>query len=98
MKYENKHEIQARINALSIVLAQTRDDEIEYLGNAVRSILATMNAQTVKTYQREFVKSGTLTAEKIDCVENNRKAWREELAELLPLLESMPDDESEVAG
>ena len=93
MKYENRHELEARVNALQIALAQTQPDAIEYLENAVRSIVAALSAQTAKTYRQEFAKAKTLTIEKIDCVENKRKAWREELAELMPLLEEMPDDE-----
>ena len=96
MTYENKQELQARINGLNIALAQTRDDEIEYLGNAVRSIIATLNTQTAKAYQLEFTKTNTLSTEKIDCVENKRKSWREELARLMPLLKTMSDDEEEV--
>ena len=95
MEYKNKHELQARINALNIVLAQTRDDAIEYLENAVRSIVAAMNQQTAKAYMQEFSKAG-MTAEKIDCVENMRGTWRAELAALLPMLEAMPDEGEEV--
>ena len=91
MKYD-RHELEAQINALQILLAQTQPEAIEYLENAVRSIVAAMNQQAAKNYQQEFAKA-KMTSEKIDCMENRRMAWREELAELLPLLEAMPDEE-----
>ena len=96
MKYENRHELEARINALQIKLAQTQPETIEYLENAVRSIVAAMSQQAAKAYQQEFAKA-EMAAENIDTVENRRMAWRKELAELLPLLESMPDDEGGMA-
>ena len=91
MKYD-RHELEAQINALQILLTQTQLEAIEYLENAVRSIVAAMGQQAAKAYQQEFAKA-EMAAEKIGCVENERAAWRAELAELLPLLESMPDDE-----
>ena len=92
MKYENRHELEAQINAMQILLAQTQPEAMEYLENAVRSIVAAMNQQAAKAYQQEFVKA-EMAAESIDTVENRRMAWRAELAELLPLLEAMPDYE-----
>ena len=94
MKYENRHELEARVNALQIALAQTQPDAIEYLESAVRSIVAAMGQQAAKAYMQEFAKANALTAEQISCVENGRRAWREELAELLPLLGAMPEEEA----
>ena len=88
--YENRHELEARVNALQIKMAQTQPETIEYLECAVRSILAAMGQQAAKAYGEEFAKASSMAAEKVDNVENKRMAWRAELAELLPLLETMP--------
>ena len=92
MEHENRHELEARVNALNIKLRQTQPDAIEYLECAVRSIVAAMSQQAAKAYRQEFAKATALTAEQIDCVESDRRAWREELAGLLPLLGAMPED------
>ena len=93
MEYANKHELEARVNGLQIALNQTQADAIEYLENAVSSIISIMGAQNLNAYKQGFAKATNLTDEKIGTVENKRKAWREELAGLMPLLESMPDCE-----
>ena len=91
MENDNKHELQAQANLLQTLLNQTQCEAVGYLEAAVGAIVASMNKQTAKTYNQEFAKVCTLSAEQIDCVENKRKAWRAELAELSSLIESMPE-------
>ena len=70
-------EIEARINALDIAIRQTDREAMTYLENAVMMLQQASNTQNIRALDASIC--------------NQRKAWKDEHAELEKQLQSLKD-------